>query len=73
MPVISEQLKPIDTVNGFQIRPGFFREFGAVAIPYTRCYLLRASAVSPQSRRTIRRDSISGKLQDRILLFYDRL
>ena len=32
MPVISEQLKPIDTVNGFQIRPGFFREFGAVAI-----------------------------------------
>ena len=77
MPVISEQLKPIDTVNGFQIRPGFFREFGAVAIPgydsYTRSYLLRASAVSPQSRRTLRRDSISGKLQDRILLFYDRL
>ena len=33
MPVIFEQLKPIDTVNGFQIRPGFFREFGAVAIP----------------------------------------
>lgn len=33
MPVISEQLKPIDTVNGFQIRPGFFREFGAVTIP----------------------------------------
>ena len=33
MPVISEQLKPINTVNGFQIRPGFFREFGAVAIP----------------------------------------
>ncbi len=33
MTVISEQLKPIDTVNGFQIRPGFFREFGAVAIP----------------------------------------
>lgn len=33
MPIISEQLKPIDTVNGFQIRPGFFREFGAVAIP----------------------------------------
>ncbi|CUQ68769.1 glycogen debranching protein GlgX [[Ruminococcus] torques] len=33
MPVISEQLKPIDTVNGFQICPGFFREFGAVAIP----------------------------------------
>ena len=33
MPVISEQLKPIDTVNGFQIRPGFLREFGAVAIP----------------------------------------
>lgn len=33
MPVISKQLKPIDTVNGFQIRPGFFREFGAVAIP----------------------------------------
>ena len=33
MPVISEQLKPIDTVNGFHIRPGFFREFCAVAIP----------------------------------------
>lgn len=33
MQVISEQLKPLDTVNGFQIRPGFFREFGAVAIP----------------------------------------
>ena len=33
MPVISEQLKPLDTVNGFQIRPGFFREFGAVALP----------------------------------------
>lgn len=33
MPVISEQLKPLDTVNGFQIHPGFFREFGAVAIP----------------------------------------
>ena len=33
MPVISEQLKPIDTVNGFQIRPGLFRRFGAVAIP----------------------------------------
>jgi hypothetical protein len=37
MPVISEQLKPIDTVNGFQIRPGFFREFGAVAIPASFC------------------------------------
>ena len=81
MPVISEQLKPIDTVNGFQIRPGFFREFGAVAIPggvnftiHTHgATFLRASAVSPQSRRTLRRDSISGKLQDRILLFYDRL
>ena len=33
MQVISEQLKPLDTVNGSQIRPGFFREFGAVAIP----------------------------------------
>ena len=80
MPVISEQLKPIDTVNGFQIRPGFFREFGAVAIPggvnftihthgATSCELL----LFHRSRRTLRRDSISGKLQDRILLFYDRL
>ena len=34
MPVISEQLKPIDTVNGFQIRPGFFREFGAIQTPF---------------------------------------
>ena len=76
MPVISEQLKPIDTVNGFQIRPGFFREFGAVAIPGGVNFTIHthgASAFSPQSRRTLRRDSISGKLQDRILLFYDRL
>lgn len=81
MPIISEQLKPIDTVNGFQIRPGFFREFGAVAIPggvnftihthgATSCELL---LFHRQSRRTLRRDSISGKLQDWILLFYDRL
>ena len=69
MPVISEQLKPIDTVNGFQIRPGWCQ----LDESYTRSYLLRASAVSPQSRRTLRRDSISGKLQDRILLFHDRL
>lgn len=61
MPVISEQLKPIDTVNGFQIRPGFFREFGAVAIPggvnftiHTHgAYLLRASAVSPAKPKNL--------------------
>ena len=29
----AEHLKPLDTVNGFQVRPGFFREFGAVIIP----------------------------------------
>ena len=31
--VPTEQLQPIDTVNGFQVRPGFFRNFGATAIP----------------------------------------
>ena len=31
--VPSGQLKPIDTINGFQVRPGFFRDFGATVIP----------------------------------------
>ena len=29
--VPTEQLQPIDTVNGFQVRPGFFRNFGKIS------------------------------------------
>ena len=28
-----DQLKPLDTIAGFPVRPGFFRFFGATAIP----------------------------------------
>ena len=31
--VPARQLKPIDTIDGFQVRPGFFRDFGATVIP----------------------------------------
>ena len=31
--VSAQQLKPIDEINGFQVRPGFFRDFGATIIP----------------------------------------
>lgn len=31
--VPAKQLKPIDTIAGFQVRPGFFRQFGATIIP----------------------------------------
>ena len=27
------QLKPLDTICGFQVRPGFFLDFGATVIP----------------------------------------
>lgn len=33
VPVPAQQLEPIDTIDGFQVRPGFFREFGATVIP----------------------------------------
>lgn len=29
----AQQLKPIDTIAGFPVRPGFFRDFGATVIP----------------------------------------
>ena len=31
--VSAQQLRPIDTIEGFQVRPGFFRDFGATIIP----------------------------------------
>ena len=31
--VPAHQLKPLDVINGFQVRPGFFRDFGATIIP----------------------------------------
>lgn len=31
--VPAQQLRPIDTISGFQVRPGFFRDFGATIIP----------------------------------------
>ena len=31
--VSAQQLQPIDTIDGFQVRPGFFRDFGATIIP----------------------------------------
>ena len=31
--VPARQLDPIDTIAGFQVRPGFFRDFGATIIP----------------------------------------
>lgn len=31
--VPAQQLQPIDTISGFQVRPGFFRQFGATVIP----------------------------------------
>lgn len=31
--VPSDHLKPLDTINGFQVRPGFFQDFGATIIP----------------------------------------
>ena len=31
--VPAQQLEPIDTIAGFQVRPGFFRDFGATIIP----------------------------------------
>lgn len=31
--VPGQQLKPLDTISGFQVRPGFFRFFGATVIP----------------------------------------
>ena len=31
--VPGRQLKPLDTISGFQVRPGFFRFFGATVIP----------------------------------------
>ena len=31
--VPGRQLEPLDTISGFQVRPGFFRFFGATVIP----------------------------------------
>lgn len=31
--VPTDQLKPLDTIEGFQVRPGFFNNFGATIIP----------------------------------------
>ncbi len=31
--ISAQELQPIDTISGFQIRPGFFRQFGATVIP----------------------------------------
>ena len=31
--VPGRQLKPLDNISGFQVRPGFFRFFGATIIP----------------------------------------
>lgn len=31
--VPNDQLKPLDTIDGFQVRPGFFHSFGATIIP----------------------------------------
>ncbi len=31
--VPTDQLQPLDTIEGFQVRPGFFNTFGATIIP----------------------------------------
>lgn len=31
--VPGQQLPPLETISGFQVRPGFFRFFGATVIP----------------------------------------
>ena len=31
--VPAQQLQPLDTIDGFPVRPGFFRDFGAIVIP----------------------------------------
>ena len=31
--VPGQQLPPLETISGFQVRPGFFRFFGATGIP----------------------------------------
>ncbi len=31
--ISAQELQPIDTISGFQVRPGFFRQFGATVIP----------------------------------------
>lgn len=31
--ISTQELQPIDTISGFQVRPGFFRQFGATVIP----------------------------------------
>ena len=31
--ISAQELQPIDTIAGFRVRPGFFRQFGATVIP----------------------------------------
>ena len=33
MRISAQELQPIDTIAGFRVRPGFFRQFGATVIP----------------------------------------
>lgn len=33
IPISTEQCKPLDTISGFRVRPGFFGKFGATTIP----------------------------------------
>ena len=64
------QLKPLDNIAGFQVRPGFFRFFGGHHHPgrskfhnsVPRGNILRTSPLPPGGGGTLCRPEISGQL-----------
>ena len=58
---ISSNLKPLDKINGYDVRPGFYEVNGASALP------------GGVNFRAIHKYSFSGTLPDRQCFFHDRL
>ena len=55
--VPARQLDPIDTIAGFQVRPGFFRDFGATIIPGGVNFTVRSHGADSVDRKSTRLNS----------------
>lgn len=64
-----QHMEPLDRVNGFDVRPGFYMFDGATPIPRGVCFtvqsrgsFLRTAPLSQEGVRALCGDSISGQL-----------
>ena len=68
-------LIPMDHIDGFDVRPGFYEVNGATAIPGGVNFTVYShnAVVSPPGEGTVCGAAVSGPLPDRQCIFHDRV